>query len=75
MNIMILRYNRQVMLPEVGDAGQTKIKSQSSSYWRWRFGLYLQYLATAGVGTIGMLILILSKFTICTDRFYILKIK
>jgi hypothetical protein len=37
-----------------------KIKSQSSSYWRGGLGCpILQYLATAGVGTIGMLILII----------------
>jgi adenylyltransferase/sulfurtransferase len=30
-------------------------KKPKFSYWRWRFGLsYLQYLATAGVGTIGI---------------------
>jgi hypothetical protein len=47
--------------------GKQNKKSQSSTYWRWRFGLsYPQYLATAGVGT--MVVDFDTRFTICTDR-------
>jgi molybdopterin/thiamine biosynthesis adenylyltransferase len=51
-----LRYNRQVMLPEIGDIGQEKIK-QAKVLLIGAGGLgcpILQYIATAGVGTIGI---------------------
>jgi molybdopterin/thiamine biosynthesis adenylyltransferase len=52
-----LRYNRQMMLPEIGDIGQEKIK-QAKVLVIGAGGLgcpILQYLATAGVGTIGII--------------------
>lgn len=51
-----LRYNRQMMLPEIGDLGQEKIK-KAKILVIGAGGLgcpILQYLATAGIGTIGI---------------------
>lgn len=51
-----LRYNRQVILPEIGDEGQEKLK-KSKVLVIGAGGLgcpILQYIATAGVGTIGI---------------------
>lgn len=51
-----LRYNRQMMLPEIGDSGQEKLK-KSKILVIGAGGLgcpILQYIATAGIGTIGI---------------------
>lgn len=51
-----LRYNRQVILPEIGDEGQAKLKN-AKVLVIGAGGLgcpILQYIATAGVGTIGI---------------------
>ncbi|MES2575656.1 MAG: HesA/MoeB/ThiF family protein [Bacteroidota bacterium] len=52
-----LRYNRQMMLPEIGDSGQGKLK-KAKVLVIGAGGLgcpILQYIATAGVGTIGII--------------------
>jgi molybdopterin/thiamine biosynthesis adenylyltransferase len=52
-----LRYNRQMMLPEIGDSGQDKLK-KAKVLVIGAGGLgcpILQYIATAGVGTIGII--------------------
>ncbi|MFV8391625.1 HesA/MoeB/ThiF family protein [Flavobacterium sp. LB2P6] len=51
-----LRYNRQMMLPEIGDSGQEQLK-KATVLVIGAGGLgcpILQYMATAGVGTIGI---------------------
>ena len=51
-----LRYNRQMMLPEIGDLGQKKLK-KAKILVIGAGGLgcpILQYIATAGIGTIGI---------------------
>ncbi|RKS95165.1 adenylyltransferase/sulfurtransferase [Flavobacterium limicola] len=51
-----LRYNRQMMLPEIGDSGQEKLKN-AKVLVIGAGGLgcpILQYIATAGIGTIGI---------------------
>lgn len=53
----ILRYNKQMILPEIGESGQKKIKN-AKVLMIGAGGLgcpILQYLATAGVGTIGII--------------------
>lgn len=52
-----LRYNRQTMLPEIGDEGQEKLK-KAKVLVIGAGGLgcpILQYIATAGVGSIGII--------------------
>lgn len=52
-----LRYNRQMMLPEIGDEGQEKLK-KAKVLVIGAGGLgcpILQYIAIAGVGTIGII--------------------
>jgi molybdopterin/thiamine biosynthesis adenylyltransferase len=52
-----LRYNRQTMLPEIGDSGQEKLK-KAKVLVIGAGGLgcpILQYIATAGIGTIGII--------------------
>ena len=52
-----LRYNRQTMLPEIGDEGQEKLK-KAKVLVIGAGGLgcpILQYIATAGAGTIGII--------------------
>lgn len=52
-----LRYNRQTMLPEIGDNGQKKLKN-AKVLVIGAGGLgcpILQYISTAGVGTIGII--------------------
>lgn len=52
-----LRYNRQTILPEIGDEGQDKL-TQAKVLVIGAGGLgcpILQYIATAGVGTIGII--------------------
>ena len=51
-----LRYNRQMMVPEIGDLGQSKLK-KAKILVIGAGGLgcpILQYIATAGIGTIGI---------------------
>ncbi|THF48800.1 HesA/MoeB/ThiF family protein [Flavobacterium supellecticarium] len=52
-----LRYNRQMLLPEIGETGQLRIKN-AKVLVIGAGGLgcpILQYLATAGVGTLGII--------------------
>lgn len=59
MNVIqeFIRYNRQTMLPEIGDSGQEKLKN-AKVLVIGAGGLgcpILQYIATAGLGTIGII--------------------
>jgi adenylyltransferase/sulfurtransferase len=50
-----LRYNRQVILPEIGDEGQAKLKSYRSCDWCWWFRLSrFTIYSSRRRGTIGI---------------------
>jgi len=67
------RYNRQIILPEIGEDGQFKLsKAKVLLIGAGGLGVaILTYLAAAGVGEMVLLMMMLSKFPIYSDRSFI----